>query len=168
SALVGQLGALDPNKGSTDLVRALDRINDGRGQDALVHLVLAGAATPDFEAFVAGLPTSVTRWLKIVGPLPARDVPDFYAALDVFAMPSRTDSFGIVFLEAWANAKPVVAAAAGGVVEVVKHGHTGLLVPFGDLDALAQSIGLLISDRALARRFGEAGRRLVEQGYSWD
>ncbi len=55
-------------------------------------------------------------------------------------MPSRTDSFGIVFLEAWANGLPVVAADAGGVPEVVRHEQTGLLVPFGDLDRLSQSI----------------------------
>jgi glycosyltransferase involved in cell wall biosynthesis len=100
--------------------------------------------------------------------LPARDVPDFYAALDIFSMPSRTDSFGIVFLEAWANAKPVVAAAAGGVVEVVRHDQNGLLVPFGDVARLAEAIGRLLVDRATARRLGEAGHALVTRGYTWD
>src|SRR3954454_12473801 len=139
--LVGQLGALDPNKGSTDLIRALSRINHGRPDAGLVHLALAGAPTPDFDAFAAELPESSARSLKVVGPLPPGDVPDFYAAIDVFSMPSRTDSFGIVFLEAWANARPVVAAAAGGVVEVVQHDRNGLLVPFGDVKALAGARG---------------------------
>jgi glycosyltransferase involved in cell wall biosynthesis len=168
SALVGQLGALDPNKGSTDLVRALGRLNEGRPDGALVHLVLAGAPTPDFDAFAAELPTSAARWLRIVGPLPAEDVPDFYAALDVFSMPSRTDSFGIVFLEAWANAKPVVAAAAGGVVEVVHHESNGLLVPFGDPARLAEALGRLLSDRALAIRLGTTGYDQVRSGCTWD
>jgi glycosyltransferase involved in cell wall biosynthesis len=167
-ALVGQLGALDPNKGSTDLVRALARLNEGRADAELVQLVLAGAPTPDFDAFAAALPESSARWLRVVGPLPMRDVPDFYAALDVFSMPSRTDSFGIVFLEAWANAKPVVAAAAGGVVEVVRHDQNGLLVPFGDVARLAEAIGRLLVDRATARRLGEAGHALVTRGYTWD
>ncbi len=168
SALVGQLGALDPNKGSTDLVRAVGRINEGRPDRALVHLVLAGAPTPDFDAFAALLPTSAARWLRIVGPLPAEDVPDFYAALDVFSMPSRTDSFGIVFLEAWANAKPVVAAAAGGVVEVVQHDRNGLLVPFGDPARLAEALGQVLSDRALATRLGTTGHNQVMSGCTWD
>jgi glycosyltransferase involved in cell wall biosynthesis len=167
-ALIGQLGALDPNKGSTDLIRALGRLNEGRPESDLVQLVLAGAPTPDFDAFVGELPGSFSRWLKIVGPLPARDVADFYAAIDVFSMPSRTDSFGIVFLEAWANARPVVAAAAGGVVEVVKHDQNGLLVPFGDVARLAEAIGLLLADRATARRLGDAGHALVTRGYTWD
>jgi glycosyltransferase involved in cell wall biosynthesis len=166
--VVGQLGALDPNKGSTDLIRAVGRINEGRPERDRVTLVLAGAATPDFDAFTATLPAESWSWLKLAGPLPAAEVPDFYAALDVFAMPSRTDSFGIVFLEAWANARPVVAAAAGGVVEVVRHDQDGLLVPFGDVEALAGSIGRLLGDRATAARLGTAGFRRVSQGCTWD
>jgi glycosyltransferase involved in cell wall biosynthesis len=168
AALVGQLGALDPNKGSTDLIRAVARINEGRPNGQLVHLVLAGAATPEFDAFVAGLPAPLPPWLRIVGPLPAPDVPDFYSALDLFAMPSRTDSFGIVFLEAWANGLPVVAAAAGGVIEVVQHDQNGLLVPFGDVPRLADAIGRLVSDPAEAARLGCAGRKRVARGDTWD
>jgi glycosyltransferase involved in cell wall biosynthesis len=168
--LVGQLGALDPNKGSTDLVRAVARLNAENNGPAgsLIHLVLAGAPTPDFDAFAATLPGSAARWLRIAGPLPASAVPDFYAALDVFSMPSRTDSFGIVFLEAWANARPVVAAAAGGVPEVVRHECDGLLVPFGDLARLTEAIGRLLDDPATARRLGKAGFERVTQGYTWD
>jgi glycosyltransferase involved in cell wall biosynthesis len=83
-------------------------------------------------------------------------------------MPSRTDSFGIVFLEAWANGLPVVAAAAGGVPEVVRDGETGLLVPFGDLDRLSRALATLLSDPVLARSLGAAGRAMVESGYTWD
>jgi len=86
----------------------------------------------------------------------------------VFAMPSRTDSFGIVYLEAWANGKPVVAANAGGVPEVVTHDETGLLVEFGDVDGLAQALGRLIADPAVASRLGENGLALVEAGTTWD
>jgi glycosyltransferase involved in cell wall biosynthesis len=167
-AVVGQLGALDPNKGTNDLVRAVARLNAERPAADPIHLVLAGAGSPDFEAFTAQLPAASTRWLSLLGPLPDADVPDFYAALDVFAMPSRTDSFGIVFLEAWANTKPVVAAAAGGVAEVVRHEQTGLLVAFGDLDQLGAALGRLVADPALARRFGEAGRNHLHRGHTWD
>jgi glycosyltransferase involved in cell wall biosynthesis len=168
AALVGQLGALDPNKGSTDLIRAVQQLNTERDESARVYLVLAGAATPVFDAFAAALPADAARWLRLTGPLPAVDVPDFYAAIDVFSMPSRTDSFGIVFLEAWANARPVVAAAAGGVVEVVQHDRNGLLVPFGDPRRLAGALGRLLCDGNLAARLGEAGFRQVIGGYTWD
>ncbi len=168
AGVVGQLGALDPNKGTSDLVKALARLNAGRPEAELIHLVLAGAATPDFEAFAAGLSESSDRWLRRLGPIPPRDVPDFYAALDVFAMPSRTDSFGIVFLEAWANSLPVVAASAGGVVEVVTHDRDGLLVPFGAVGELADAIERLLEDRSMARRLGRAGFEKVRDGFDWD
>ncbi len=169
AVLVGQLGALDPNKGTLDLVRAMDRINQGRSEHDMVRLVLAGAPSPDFDTFVRDRPESDRRWLKVLGPLPKEQVADFYDALDVFAMPSRTDSFGIVYLEAWANGKPVVAASAGGVVEVVKHEENGLMVPFGDVGALADALSRLIGDPALAGRLGETGREAVlRSDATWD
>lgn len=162
--LIGQLGALDPNKGSCDLIRAVDQINR---DETRVGLVLAGNPTREFETFLNAGNWSSRRWLTRTGPLPDAEVRNFYAALDVFSMPSRTDSFGIVFLEAWANGLPVVAADAGGVPEVVESGKTGLLVPFGDVQALSNALTRLTTDRETALCFGEAGRRLVETGYSW-
>jgi len=167
-AVVGYLGVADPNKGTVDLVRAVARINAGRPADRAVHVLLAGASSPDFERFLSGLDPDARRWLTTLGPLPPEDVRHFYAALDVFAMPSRTDSFGIVFLEAWANGLPVVAAAAGGVREVVRHDRTGLLVPFGAVPDLAGAIRGLVDDPALARRLGTTGREQVARGHAWD
>jgi glycosyltransferase involved in cell wall biosynthesis len=163
--LIGQLGALDLDKGSVDLVHALSRINASRdGQP--VHLVLAGRETPRFAGFLATL--GPLPWLHLAGPLSTGDCRDFFDAIDVFAMPSRTDSFGIVFLEAWANGKPVVAARAGGVVEVVEHDVNGLLVPFGQPEELATAIDRLVADPALRHSLGGAGRDRVETGYTWD
>jgi glycosyltransferase involved in cell wall biosynthesis len=167
--VVGHLGTLDPNKGSTDLVRAVAVLNAARPADDPIHLVMAGASSPDFERFVAALPGgSPPTWLSLLGPLPLQGRAEFFAALDLFSMPSRTDSFGIVFLEAWANALPVVAAAAGGVIEVVRDGETGLLVPFGAVDRLAGALDRLLNDPGEARAMGRAGRALVESGYTWD
>lgn len=164
--VVGQLGALDPNKGTPDVIRAIDRIN--RDRPEAVTLLLAGSATPEFDAFLDRDDWRSRPWLKQLGPILPEDVPSFYDAIDIFAMPSRTDSFGIVYLEAWANGKPVIAARAGGVPEVVIHGEAGLLVEFGDISALERSISKLLDDRAYAARLGEAGRALVERGYDWD
>ncbi len=167
--VVGQLGALDPNKGTPDLVRAVARLNRSRPSDDPVHLVLAGAPSPAFEVFLEESPDASARWLRVLGPLPVADVPDFYDMLDVFAMPSRTDSFGIVYLEAWANGKPVVAAEAGGVVEVVHHEENGLLVPFGDVEPLAAAVGRLLDDPSLALRLGETGRsQTLRDEATWD
>lgn len=166
--VIGHLATLDPNKGTHDLVRAVERLNDQRAADRLIHLLLAGPSSPDFESFRAALAPATSRWLHVLGPMKPEGRPDFYAALDVFAMPSRTDSFGIVFLEAWTNGLPVVAAAAGGVSEVVSHEQTGLLVPFGDVSQLAGALDRLLADRSFAQRLGSAGRARVARGHTWD
>ena len=167
-AVVGHLAMLDPNKGSTDLVLAVERLNAARPADNPIHLAMTGATSPCFEAFLTRYAGALPPWLSLLGPIHDPEIADFFAALDLFAMPSRTDSFGIVFLEAWANGLPVVAAAAGGVPDVVHHGKTGLLVPFGDLDRLGGAIQGLLDDRDHARRLGEAGRTLVQKGHTWD
>jgi glycosyltransferase involved in cell wall biosynthesis len=167
-AVVGHLAVLDPNKGSTDLVLAVERLNAMRPADDPIHLLMVGATSPCFEAFLSRYSGSLPSWLSLLGPIPNSEVADFFAALDLFAMPSRTDSFGIVFLEAWANKLPVVAAAAGGVPDVVHHGKTGLLVPFGDLDRLGGAIQGLLDDRDRARQLGEAGWAHIKQGHTWD
>jgi glycosyltransferase involved in cell wall biosynthesis len=166
--VVGHLATLDPNKGTTDLVRAVTRLNSVRPASDAAHLLLAGPSSPEFEAFAATLPLETAAWLHTLGPLPLHERADFFAAIDVFAMPSRTDSFGIVFLEAWANGLPVVAAAAGGVAEVVDHERTGLLVAFGDVEGIAGALDRLLSDAVHSRRLGGAGREKVASGYLWD
>jgi len=166
--VVGHLATLDPNKGSTDLVLALDRLNAARPTNDPIHLVMAGPSSPCFERFLQERPDGIPSWLSLLGPLPLDQRADLFAAIDLFSMPSRTDSYGIVFLEAWANGLAVVAADAGGVPEVVRHNQTGLLIPFGAVDQLAQSIGRLITDRAEAERLGTAGKNLVQNGFSWN
>ncbi len=167
-SLVGHLATLDPNKGTSDLVRAVMQLNDRRPADDPIMLLLAGTSSPDFERFAASLPSTVKPWLIQSGPLDPVSKADFFDAIDLFAMPSRTDSFGIVFLEAWANAKPVVAASAGGVAEVVAHDETGLLVSFGDVNRLALAIDWLVHSPDTAHRLGKAGQRRVSHGHSWD
>lgn len=167
ATVVGQMGTCDPNKGTTDLVRALGRLNESRG-DRPIPLLLGGNSSPEFEAFIAELPAGTSRWLHRLGPLRGKAIADFYAAIDVFAMPSRTDSFGIVYLEAWANGLPVIGANAGGVAEVISHDRNGLLVEFGDVERLGASIGRLIGDTTFARQLGVAGRAHVSRGFSWD
>jgi glycosyltransferase involved in cell wall biosynthesis len=74
----------------------------------------------------------------------------------------------MVFLEAWLSGKPVVAAAAGGVPDVVEHERSGLVVPFGDVAAIASSIERLLADPALRRRLAEHGARRTLECWTWD
>jgi glycosyltransferase involved in cell wall biosynthesis len=73
-----------------------------------------------------------------------------------------------VLLEAMNHATPVIASRVGGIPDIVEDGVSGLLVPPGDPAALAQALGRLQNDPALARRLGEAGRRRLQEEFSWD
>ena len=89
----------------------------------------------------------------------ANDARDALAQADVFVMPSPAEGSGVAVLEAMAMEKPVVATDAGGLVESVVHGETGLIVPAGDPTPLARALIELLGDPARARSMGRAGRQ---------
>jgi len=91
---------------------------------------------------------------------------NLYDACDVFAMPSRADSFGLVYCEAWMRGKPVIGARCGSVPWVIHDGTDGLLVPFGDVDSLAEALLRLIMQPTLRRKMGEAGKTHVLRTYT--
>jgi glycosyltransferase involved in cell wall biosynthesis len=94
------------------------------------------------------------------------DVALLLAACDVFSLPSLEEPFGLVFAEAMAMKRPVVALTTGGTPEVVEHGKCGLLSPPGDTDALAANLLRLLGDPALRAQFGEYGRSRVEEHFT--
>jgi len=92
----------------------------------------------------------------------------YYEACEIFVMPSRTEGFGIVFLEAMALGKPVVGGNHGGTPEVWTDGTAGFLIDHGDARALAGRLKLLLGDSDLRARMGAAGRALVASNFSFD
>jgi starch synthase len=94
-------------------------------------------------------------------------VKQLYSHAAVFVCPSVYEPFGLINLEAMACETPVVASAVGGIVEVVEDGKTGLLVPPARPDALAEALRTLLEDPATARAMGKAGRKRVEEKFSW-
>jgi glycosyltransferase involved in cell wall biosynthesis len=114
------------------------------------------------------LPADEKARVRLLGFVEKRTQADILAATDVLALPSRTDSFGIVFLDAWANGVRVIGAHAGGIPGVVTDGVDGLLVPFGDVPALASALRRLLDDPDLRRTMGAAGRAKVLEYYTWD
>jgi glycosyltransferase involved in cell wall biosynthesis len=104
---------------------------------------------------------------RFVGRVDDRQLQDWYAAADVFALPSSSEAQGIVALEAMAAGLPVVATAVGGLVGTIEDGQTGVLVPSGDVAALAHRLALLLQDRPRRQTIGVAARRAVERDFSW-
>ncbi len=158
--VVGHLANLSLEKGSIDLLVAAEAM-EGKS----IRFILAGSAMPQFESFWNhhGPPPNVTR----LGPLTAEQKRDFFAGIDVFAMPSQSDSFGLVFLEAWANGVPVVGYRAGGVADLIRHEVDGLLVICGDLNGLTRAIERLVASIELRQAWGEAGRARLAIEFDW-
>jgi glycogen(starch) synthase len=164
-AVVYFSGTAAADKGTYDLVDAMRLLwSEGR----CATLVLTGPMLSAARAFLDAAPAEVQAHIRPLGFVAKDTQADVLAAADVLALPSRTDSFGIAFLDAWANGKPVIGANAGGIPGVITDGVDGLLVPFGDVPALAAALRRLLDDPDLRQRMGEAGRRKVEEHYTWD
>ena len=84
------------------------------------------------------------------------------------SLTSRTDSFGIVLLEAWSYGKPVIGALAGGLPVVISDGVDGRLVPFGDAVALSKAIAEILLNPQKAASWGLAGQRKTLERYTWN
>jgi glycosyltransferase involved in cell wall biosynthesis len=161
--VVGHLANNSVEKGTVDLLLAAERAWRG---GCRFRLVLAGPEMPNFRAFWTGY-AARERVIRL-GTLDEAGKCDFFAGLDVFAMPSRSDSFGLVFLEAWANGLPNLAYRAGGVPGVIRHGEDGLLVRQGDVIGLAEALRQLAEDATLRARMGEAGCARLPRDYRWE
>jgi starch synthase len=95
------------------------------------------------------------------------DVIQLYSHAAVFCCPSVYEPFGIINLEAMGCETPVVASAVGGILEVVVDGETGILTPPSDPEALAAALNRLLANPDEARGMGLAGRKRVEERFSW-
>src|SRR5205823_5773255 len=133
---------------------------------ARFRLVLAGPEMPNFKSFWQSY--RCADRVRRLGVLDERQKRDFFAGIDLFALPSRSDSFGLVLLEAWANGVPNVAYRGGGVADVIRHEQDGLLVECGDLGGLAAGLMRLTDDSELRQRFGERGRDRLERDFRWE
>jgi glycosyltransferase involved in cell wall biosynthesis len=102
-----------------------------------------------------------------LGVLKGAEKKDFFAAIDLFVLPSRSDSFGLVLLEAWANGVPNIAYRAGGVADVIRDGRDGVLVRCGDIAELTNAIVRLAQSPARRLVLGEAGRERTDREFRW-
>ena len=136
---------------------------------ANVQVVLCASApdTPEIEERLRrAVPRHPNvRWINAM--VPVDQVVQLYSHAAVFVCPSVYEPFGLINLEAMACGTAVVASAVGGIVEVVDDGKTGILLPPARPEALAAAIRRLLDDPAQARAMGQAGRRRVEDKFSW-
>jgi glycosyltransferase involved in cell wall biosynthesis len=168
----------------TPVIVSAARLFLGKGQDHVIRALPAiRREFPDVRLLIVGrddrqaMRASFTDELKalarelgveanVIFTGQRSDMPAVMAAATVFALPSDEEPFGLVFAEAMALKKPVVALDNGGTPEVVDHGRSGLLSASGDHSALASNILTVLRDPELARRMGEYGRTQVEARFT--
>jgi len=168
--VLGIVSRLFKWKGHSELIRALALV---RTEFPSALLVIVGEddprANPGGGSYRVELETLVQQLgleSNVMFTGFRMDIPNLMAAFDVFVHPSWEEPFGMVFLEAMAMHKPVVALASGGAPEVIVQGETGFLAEQGSIPSLAEAILTLLRDPALRRRLGDRGRRRVEEDFS--
>ncbi|NJL02056.1 MAG: glycosyltransferase family 4 protein [Spirulinaceae cyanobacterium SM2_1_0] len=138
---VTRLDASQPYKGYDQILQALPTI---RQQFPDVHYLIVGKGSdrPRLEGLIQAL--DLSDCVTLVGFVPDDELPDYYNLGDVFAMPSRGEGFGIVYLEALACGKPVLGGNQDGALDALCHGELGALVDPGDVGAIAQTLITLL------------------------
>jgi phosphatidylinositol alpha-1,6-mannosyltransferase len=159
-------------KGQDTLIRALAAV---RREVPGATLLLVGAGPDERRLRRLAGRLGLAGVVVFAGGWPHRELPPFYAAADVFAMPCRTrllglepEGLGIVFLEAAAAGLPVVAGDSGGAGDAVRHGETGYLVAGRSVEQVAERLVELLANRDAARAMGEKGRAWVAAEWTWD
>jgi phosphatidyl-myo-inositol dimannoside synthase len=168
--LVVCVSRLVPRKGQDVLIRAMGPVRR-RVPDAALLIVGGGPYRRGLEALAANAPPGAVTF---AGEVSERDLPRYYRAGDVFAMPCRTrragleiEGWGNVFIEAAACGRPVIAGDSGGARETLVDEVTGLLVDGSNVEAVGRAVASLLEDPDRARAMGAAGRARVERHYAW-
>jgi len=161
SPVIGMVGRFVPRKGHRFFAMACAKVAK-RYPEA--HFVMVGQTFPEYAKYLGEIQQLVGRLglsSKMHFAFWRTDMPEVTAALDIIVLASiLPEGFGLVLIEGMAMGKPVVASKVGGVTDIVTD-DVGYLVPPGDDQAIASALTDLLSDREMAKRLGEAGRRRV-------
>jgi glycosyltransferase involved in cell wall biosynthesis len=165
---VGVLGRLDKLKGQHILLRAVPEVLK-RHPDVI--FLIAGDETVGehgYKEYLVRLSQrlGIERYIKFM-PF-TEDVPRLMVALDVFVLPSFSETFGLVVVEAMAMERPIIATNAGGLPEIITNGKTGLLIKPRDATEVAWAIHRVLTDSALRRSLGRLAREEAIRRYDFD
>jgi phosphatidylinositol alpha-1,6-mannosyltransferase len=164
------VGRLVERKGIDHVLKALPAVRKAHPD---VHYVVVGDGPYRARLEEIAREEEVEAHVTFAGSVPSETLVDHYALADLFVMPNRqladgdTEGFGLVFLEANACGKPVIGGRAGGAVEAIHDGVSGLLVDGWNVGEIAEAIGRVLGDEALYQRLQEGGLRLALDS-GWD
>jgi glycosyltransferase involved in cell wall biosynthesis len=153
------------DKGSPHIIEAMKLLWQ-RGIEAT--LVLIGQVMNDFDAYFFRQPSWVYERVIVLDYIDEATKKDALDSCNVFVMPSKAESFGIVYLEAWLYKKPVIGAYSGALPEIIQDGKDGFLIPFADIHMLSEYIQLLLQHPSLAKAMGHNGYQKVVKQFTWN
>ncbi len=159
------VGRLERNKGFHILAAALAQAKEALGPTWRWLLVGTGKEASALRAQVASL--GLAEHVVFVGRLDDRELHSLYEEVDLVVHPTLYEGSSLVTLEAMVHCRPVIASAAGGIPDKVFTGRNGILVPPGDVAALAQALRSALDLRQHWRAWGDDGRRIVETTFAW-
>jgi phosphatidylinositol alpha-1,6-mannosyltransferase len=167
--LILSVGRLQRRKGFDRIIASLPMLGQALGS---VHYVVVGSGDDGARLKRLALENTVADRVHLVGQVCDAQLPEWYAACDVFAMPNRdvdgdTEGFGMVYLEAAACGKCVLAGRDGGTGSAVIDGITGLRVDGHSVDAVADGLRRLLTNRDMAETMGRQGYTRVRQDLTW-
>ena len=170
--MVGYVGRMAPSKGVPTLIEAMKRV---WRTEPTVRLLLAGSGLPtgsnpqdEIAQTFAGLSCAERSRIITTGGFGEGEKGSLFDALDLFAMPSVAESFGIAYLEAWVCKKAVIGSRIGSTQCVIEDGVDGVLVAPGNPEDLAGSILRLLSDRGTREQMGRMGHSKTMSRFTWD
>lgn len=158
------VGGLKPIKGIEYLIQAMSSIKQSETKAKLL-LVGQGEERERLEQLAKSL--GLNDYVRFIGEIPNEEVPEYMAASDVFVLPSLSESFGIVNLEAMASGLPIVATRVGGLPEIIKEGNNGFLVEPKNPKEIAEKVLLILKDEELSSRISRSNKEKAKR-YSWE
>ncbi len=165
--LIGYIGRIQKHKSIDVLIKAFGLLPASSN----VKLLIAGHGNEHMDELYAIATESVTNYEQKI--LFQTDISEdektkLFHALDIFVLPSVSESFGIVFLEAWACKKPIIGMNIGAIASVISDNKDGLLVSPNNVTDLADKIYKLAEDSKLRMQLGFNGYQKVKKKYTWD
>lgn len=159
------VGRLVPVKNLEELLSSFELLLDGF-PDAELWIVGEGPESDKIES--QAVQKGIRNSTKFVGHVPNNEIAQYYLMADVFALSSRSESFGMVLLESMACGTPVVAPNIDHIPEIIDHGYGGLLYESGDVADLSEKLSRVLLDRGGSSTMRKYARQSVVNGYSWN
>ena len=156
------VGRLHASKRHDILIEAVKVLVDG-GRDVSLRIVGDGPLAGELKALASSL--GLADRVEFLGSLSEDQIIQLMRSADIFALASKAEPLGVVYMEAMAMQVPAIGTAAGGVGEIITDGVDGLLVPPGDAPRVAEAIRRLMDDESLRRQIAVAGRRTVVERF---